>query len=152
VAYVGDTTAQSIMNRILGEDRASKTYRANTIWNTGALISFSSDSITLQSLTAWNPYEGIETGITRQTPSDVEDHSSVERIPDSGDQLSLDKLIKGYTINGAKQMGLDDRIGNIKVGKDASFLVFENNLFDIDVYDIHKQTPKEFYIRGELVE
>ena len=45
-------------------------------------------------------------------------------------------------------MGLDDKIGSIEVGKDASFNIFKNNLFNLDSYEIHKQLPEEFYIRG----
>jgi len=92
----------------------------------------------------------METGITRQTPTDEGDPSKVERIPDSGDQLTLEKVIKGYTINGAKQMKLDDKLGSIEAGKDASFLVFEKSLFDIDVYDIHNTLPNQVYIKGIL--
>jgi len=148
--YGGTTTAYETIVKILGEDRASKTHRGNTIWDTGAFVSFSSDSISLKDLTAWNPYIGIETGITRQTPTDDEDPSIVERIPDSGDQLTLEKMIKGYTLNGAKQMKLDDKLGSIEQGKEASFLVFEKSLFDIDVYDIHKTLPSQVYIKGVL--
>lgn len=148
--YGGAATAYETIVKILGEDRASKTHRANTIWETGALTSFSSDSISLKDLTAWNPYVGMETGITRQTPTDEGDPSKVERIPDSGDQLTLEKVIKGYTINGAKQMKLDDKLGSIEAGKDASFLVFEKSLFDIDVYDIHNTLPNQVYIKGIL--
>lgn len=148
--YGGAATAYETIAKILGEERASKTHRANTIWETGALTSFSSDSISLKDLTAWNPYVGMETGITRQTPTDEGDPSKVERIPDSGDQLTLEKVIKGYTINGAKQMKLDDKLGSIEAGKDASFLVFEKSLFDIDVYDIHNTLPNQVYIKGVL--
>ncbi len=136
------------VEKLLGKNRASKTYRAASIWNTGAIVDFSSDSITLKATYAWNPYLGIETGLTRQTPTD--DGTVPIAIPDNSDKLSMAQLIKGYTITGAKQMRIDDKVGSIEVGKDASFLVFEQSLFDMNVYDIHNVLPKEFYIRGIL--
>ena len=33
----------------------------------------------------------------------------------------------GYTINGAKQLGIEDKKGSITAGKDADFLVFDND-------------------------
>ena len=35
-------------------------------------------------------------------------------------------MLLGYTINGAIQLGIEDKKGSITAGKDADFLVFEN--------------------------
>ena len=40
----------------------------------------------------------------------------------------IDEMLLGYTINGAIQLGIEDKKGSITAGKDADFLVFENDL------------------------
>jgi len=39
-------------------------------------------------------------------------------------------MILGYTINGAKQLGIEYAKGSIEVGKDADYLVFNENLLN----------------------
>ena len=34
-------------------------------------------------------------------------------------------MILGYTINGAKQLGIEDTKGSVEVGKDADYIVFD---------------------------
>ena len=136
---------------ILGQERAHKMYRMNSIFNSGALVTFSCDVVGLI-MPAWNPYLGIEVGITRQMDmvhASLPDYRESEEYPCKEERLSLTQMIEGYTINGAKQLKLDDRLGSIEVGKEASFNIFKDNLFDLDPHDIHKQLPEEFYIRGE---
>lgn len=142
--------------KLVGKERSEATHRAETFWNTGANVAFSSDSISLSITNPWNPYVGIETGVTHQTPPFMEgpiafpEETRGEVFPNNEEKLALAQMIAGYTINGARQMKLDDKIGSLEAGKDASFLVFENSLFDIDPHQINKQEPKEFYICGKL--
>ena len=42
--------------------------------------------------------------------------------------MGIEEMLIGFTINGAKQLGIDDRKGSITAGKDADFLVFNNDL------------------------
>lgn len=44
--------------------------------------------------------------------------------------LSFEDAIKGITINAAKVLQLDDRIGSLEAGKDADIAVFDGNPFD----------------------
>ena len=44
--------------------------------------------------------------------------------------LSFEDAIKGVTINAAKVLQLDDRIGSLEAGKDADIAVFDGNPFD----------------------
>ena len=50
--------------------------------------------------------------------------------------------IKAITINPAKILGLDDRIGSIKVGKDADFIICTHRLLNLE------NTIKNVYING----
>ena len=70
--------------------------------------------------------------------------------PPEDERMTLEQLIEGYTIAGARQLGIDDRIGSIEEGKEADFLVLEENLFELDPYRLHDVVPERVYIKGKL--
>ena len=57
-------------------------------------------------------------------------------------------MIAGYTINNAYQIRMEDKIGSIEVGKYADMVVLNQNLFDIDTYDIHNVKVVETIFNG----
>ena len=61
---------------------------------------------------------------------------------------SADQSIQGYTINGAKQLGIDDHKGSITVGKDADFLVFDNDLLTAEHEGFSFNKPTDVYLCG----
>jgi len=50
------------------------------------------------------------------------------------DRLRLDRkdVIDMFTINPAKVLGLDDKIGSLATGKDADFAVSDGDIFDVN--------------------
>ena len=64
--------------------------------------------------------------------------------------MTLEQLIEGYTLSGAKQLGLEEQLGSIETGKDADFLVLCENLFEVDPYRLHDVVPERVYIKGKL--
>ena len=44
--------------------------------------------------------------------------------------LSFEDAIKGVTVNAARILQLEDRIGSLEAGKDADIAVFDGNPFD----------------------
>jgi hypothetical protein len=60
-------------------------------------------------------------------------------------------MILGYTINGAKQLGIEDSRGSIEAGKDADFLVFDNDLLTAEHEGFSHNKPSEVFICGEKV-
>ena len=46
--------------------------------------------------------------------------------------------IKAYTINGAYVMRQEDKVGSLKVGKLADFIVLDNDIFTIPSNQINK--------------
>jgi predicted amidohydrolase YtcJ len=65
--------------------------------------------------------------------------------------MSIDEMLTGYTINGAIQLGIEDKKGSITVGKDADFLVFDNDLLTAEHEGFSYNTPKEVYFAGKKV-
>ena len=86
--------------------------------------------------------------ITKKT-RDYEYHRIPESFPPAEERMSIEEMILGYTINGAKQLGIDDCKGSITAGKDADFLVFENDLLTAEKEGFSYNAPADVYICGK---
>ena len=115
----------------IGEQRAHSMFRCKTMWNTGALVTWSSDEVFYGDFKNWSPYLAMEIGMTRwineKTRFD-EASRTVAAFPPECEKMNIEEMMLGYTINGARQLGIEAKKGSIEVGKDADFLVFDNDL------------------------
>ena len=136
---------------LLGKERASKMYRCKTLWNSGALVTWSSDEIFYADFTHWSPYLAMEVGMTRwinEKTKMEEESRTVTEFPPASEKMSIEEMILGYTINGAKQLGIEDKKGSIEAGKDADFLVFDNDLLTAEHEGFSYNKPAEVYFAG----
>ena len=74
---------------------------------------------------------------------------TLEELPPAEEKMSIEEMMLGYTINGAKQLGIEARKGSIEVGKDADFLVFDNDLLTAEHEGFSHNKPKDVYICGK---
>ena len=51
-------------------------------------------------------------------------------------RVSVAEAIRAYTLGGAYNIGVEDQIGSIQVGKKADLLILGANPFEVDVYRI----------------
>lgn len=117
-----------------------------TMYESGARVSTGSD----YPFTTLNPFEAIEVGLTRRYYG----NSTAESIPDAiqpGQRASLDQLLKSNTIEAAYQLGREDELGSIEVGKSASFTLIDRNLFTTKPADIGETVVRMTMIDGEVV-
>ena len=135
----------------LGEERAMKGFRCKTVWDSGATVSWSSDNIAYGDLVTWNPYLGMEVGMTRLRTEKtlIQEYNRTEAVlPPADERMSIEEMILGYTINGAKQLGIEASKGSIEVSKDADFLIFDNDLLTAEHEGFSHNKPKEVYFGG----
>ena len=138
----------------LGKERAQKMYRCKTVWDSGALVTWSSDNITFEDLINWNPYYGMEVGMTRVRTEKTRAHDydmGDSVLPPLEERMSIEEMLLGFTINGAKQLGIDGTKGSIEVGKDADFLVFDKDLLTAEHEGFSYTMPRDVFFCGRKV-
>ena len=94
-----------------------------------------------------SPVIQIEIGHTRQNPGEPD--SLIQ--PRESERLSVESLVRGFTIDAAYQIRMEDDIGSIEVGKLADIVVLDQNIFKVDPYSIHKTNVVMTLLGGEVI-
>ncbi len=147
-------TPNDVVADLLGPDRYNRMYPARSVFHSGATVTFSSDEWWGGEMlpTYISPYLGMQTGHLRQNPKVWWETDNDGIRPPASERLDLEQLVQGYTINGARQLRLDEQLGSIEAGKLADFVVLERNLFEIDPFDIWTLEPSAVLMEGELIQ
>jgi len=136
----------------IGEKRAHSMFRCKTIWDSGALVTWSSDEVFYGDFRNWSPYLAMEIGMTRwiNEKTRFDEYSrTIAAFPPDSERMNIEEMILGYTINGAKQLGIEAKKGSIEAGKDADFLVFDKDLLTAEHEGFSYNKPAEVYIGGK---
>jgi predicted amidohydrolase YtcJ len=97
-------------DHIIGPGRAARLDAAGDAKSRGMLLSFHCDYATSNP----GPLRYMQTAVTRQTASG--------RVLGPEFAITAMEALEGVTINAAKQLGIDARVGTIEVGKDADLV------------------------------
>lgn len=82
----------------------------------------------------------------------IPEHSRFSEVfPPEDERMSIEEMLLGYTINGAKQLGIETYKGSIEAGKDADFLVFDKDLLTAEKEGFSYNKPCEVYFCGKKV-
>jgi len=135
------------MEERIGRDRSRGAYAFRRLWDSGAVVSFGSDSPgTNASRYYLNPMLGLYAAVTRKTLSGR---------PEGGwfpeEKLSVEEAIKAYTLNTAYASFEEDLKGTITVGKLADFVVLSDNLLTMNQTDIKDVTVRTTVVGGKAV-
>ncbi|MEQ8802563.1 amidohydrolase [Haliea sp.] len=132
----------------LGEERLQQHYPLRSIAAGGARITLGSDyPASWIGLDGLNPLFNIEMGMTRRPAGDPD----FVPQPLASEVITLEQAIRGYTLDAAWQLGLEDQIGSLQVGKQADLVVLSDNLFEMDPYAIHTARVLTTIVDGKTV-
>jgi predicted amidohydrolase YtcJ len=144
--YLDESTNESIITTEPVGERANQYNRFKSIQKYGGKVSFGSDFPVTGHIAGLFPTANIEMGITRKFIG----KKNAPVTPPIDETLSLETMIKGYTLNAAYQLNMENEIGSITVGKKADLVVLQENIFDIDTYDIHKVRVEMTMMNGKF--
>ena len=134
--------------QFVSENQFRRYWRVRSLEATGARLAYGSDfPATGLGIEGMRPLLNMEIGHTRQMPGEPD--APVQ--PLASERLSLESLIRGYTINGAYMLHMEDEIGSIEVGKKADLVVLDRNIFEVDPYTIHETKVLMTLMNGNVV-
>ncbi|MCI7304132.1 MAG: amidohydrolase family protein [Clostridiales Family XIII bacterium] len=134
-----------------GIDRWNTMYDFREFTAAGGNLGFSSDVFSYQEAVRANPFFGIQAAMTRVDPVfplDPKKYPGSVRPPE-GAKYTLEELIKGYTINNAARLRLDDKMGSLEPGKLANFMVLNRDIFTTTAEQMSAVTAECTYFEGE---
>jgi predicted amidohydrolase YtcJ len=135
------------MEERIGRDRSRGAYAFRRLWDSGATVSFGSDSPgTNASRYFLNPMLGLYAAVTRKTLSGQ---------PEGGwfpqEKLTVEEAIQGYTLNTAYAGFEEDMKGSLTVGKLTDLAVHSDNLLTMSPDDIKDVSITMTVVGGEVV-
>src|SRR6267143_631761 len=137
-----DADTLDVWARNAGPDRASRAWAWKSIANDGGHLAFGSDwpVVTL------NPWEGVQTAVTRQTS---------EGKPDAGfvpeQRLTVAETVRGYTLGAAYAGRREKTEGSIEPGKLADLIIVSQNIFEIDPHRLAETKVLTTIVGGRVV-
>ena len=127
----------------LGEERANLQYPMRSFLEAGVRMASASDfPVTVP----FDPLIGIEIGVTRSPLGIVTDE-----VLWPEERVSLEEMVSSFTVNGAYANFLEGYTGSLAAGKQADFVVLDQNLFKIPAQEIGKTRVLQTYMDGEQV-
>src|SRR5499427_7300180 len=137
-----DADTLGVWARNIGPERASRAWAWKSIADGGGHLAFGSDwpVVTL------NPWEGIQTAVTRQTAEGTPEAAFVP-----GQRLTIAQAVDGYTLGAAFAGRREKTEGSLEAGKLADLMVISQNIFDIDPHKIGATKVVDTIVGGRLV-
>ena len=134
--------------QFVSEDQFNRYWRFKSLEDLGAKLTFGSDfPASGAGMLGMSPVLQMEIGHTRQSAGEPD--APVQ--PRESERLDLASLIRGYTIDAAYQLRLEEQIGSLEVGKKADLVVLDRDLFETDIYDIHETQVVMTLLDGDIV-
>ena len=113
--------------QFVSDDQFNRFWRFNSLKELGVRLTWGSDyPASGAGMLGLSPVMQMEIGHTRQEAGEPD--APIQ--PLESERLDIDTLIRGFTIDAAYQLHMEDEIGSLEVGKKADLVVLNRNLFE----------------------
>jgi predicted amidohydrolase YtcJ len=137
-----DSYVRDLTEPVLGPERSSRLYPIGSVARAGGTIVGGSDWI----VSSLNPLDAIQVAVTRR---DINAPAGPAWLPN--ELVSLDVMLRAYTIVGAFANFQEKTTGSIEVGKAADLIVLDRDLFVIPATQIHSTRVLLTLLDGRVV-
>ncbi len=122
---------------IVGQDVAFREFfRHNSVLKAGGRVAFGSDWPAAGYVSTYKPLDSIQVAMMRAILPQYGKTQFRAVLPPENERITLDQALKAYTVDAAYVLGLEDRIGSLKVGKLADIVIIDKDLHQIAPKDI----------------
>lgn len=130
----------------VGRELMEGAYPVRSLVDAGVTQSFGSDWPAAAFLSTFRPFTLLEVAVTRRLPG-------LERgeVRNPSQRLSIIQAITGMTSASAYQLGVEDELGTLAVGKLADFIVLNQDLFTVEAHRIHETESMLTVVGGRVV-
>jgi predicted amidohydrolase YtcJ len=122
-------------------------FRFRWLIDNGVRVTFGSDFPTTFDDYGLPPLYNIEVGHTRRTQG----RRDGARLGGEAKRLTVEELIRGYTLDAAYQLRMEHLVGSIEVGKRADLVVLTDDIMQVPPERIHKVDVVLTMVDGRLV-
>ncbi|MGI9329291.1 MAG: amidohydrolase [Gammaproteobacteria bacterium] len=128
---------------LVGQERVDRMFPAGSLVRAGARPGFGTDWLTVLTPSPWVP---MQTMVTRINPDEPE-------LGELGqnETVTVEEVVRIFTINGAYTVMAEDQIGSIETGKNADMIVLDRNLIEIDPMTISEIKVLKTVMGGRTV-
>lgn len=131
-----------------GYDRLRWFQPLRSLFAAGAVAGGGSDHMqkigSLRSVNPYNPFLGMATAVTRRS-------RQFERPLHPEEALTREQAIRFYTINNARLLACEERLGSLETGKLADFIVLDTDLLTCADDAIAKTQVVQTYVGGKRI-
>jgi predicted amidohydrolase YtcJ len=137
-----DASIEQSVEPLIGPERTARLYEIRSFEQAGTRIVAGSD----WPVSTANPFLAIQVGMTRRDPMDAN-----ASVWNPAQRVSLDTLLRAYTIEGATLNHRERDTGSLEVGKAADFIILDRDLFAIPPEDIGETRVLATFVDGVQV-
>jgi predicted amidohydrolase YtcJ len=137
-----DANTLNVWARNAGPDRTSRAWAWKSIADAGGRLAFGSD----WPIVTLNPWEGIQTAVTRQTS---EGQPVAGFVPEQ--RLTVEQAVEAYTLGAAFAGRREKFEGSLEIGKLGDLIIVSQNIFDVNPRNIGATKVVTTIVGGQLV-
>jgi predicted amidohydrolase YtcJ len=136
------------LEKQFGYDRLRYFQPLHTIFELGANVGGGSDHMqkigSFRSINFYNPFLGMQTAITRRA-------KNFDRPLHPEEALTREQAIRFYTINNAKILRCEEKVGSLEAGKLADLIVMDTDLLTCADEQISRTQVLQTFVNGKRV-